>query len=116
MILIIDDEPDLAATCERLLQRHGYRVMTAGSYAAGQAALRTIPLAMVIADVGLPDGDGLDLVREARRLPGRLPVIVMSGRVSESGRRAALDAGADAYVPKPFRTADFAALVQKLLG
>jgi DNA-binding NtrC family response regulator len=94
VILVVDDERDLAATCERLLRRLGYRVITADSCAAALAALGADAPVLVISDVRLPDGSGLDVVSAAQRRPKRIPSIVITGQPSERGRQAAADVGA----------------------
>lgn len=115
-ILVVDDEVDLTATYERLLRRHGYGVVSASSRREGLAALQAERLDLVIADLRLPDGDGLDLVRAARQTPAPVPVIVITGFASEASRQAALAAGAWAYLSKPFSASTFAALVENALG
>jgi DNA-binding response OmpR family regulator len=73
------------------------------------------PLALVITDLRLPDGDGLELVRAAWRLPTPTPSIVVTGFASEASRMAALAAGASGYLAKPFAAASFISLVEKVL-
>jgi CheY-like chemotaxis protein len=114
-ILVVDDEADLISTYERLLRRGGYRVVTAGTRGAGLAIVEREPLALVITDLRLPDGDGLDLVRAARQLPMATPTIVVTGFASEASRTAALAAGAAAYLAKPFGASAFVSLVQSTL-
>ncbi len=116
VILLVDDERDLAATCERLLRRLGYRVVTVDSCAAALAALAQGPLALVISDVGLPDGNGLDVVRAAQRRAKPIPSIVITGQPSERGRQAAAHVGATGYLAKPFSVAAFTELVRQTLG
>ena len=113
-ILIVEDEPDLAATCERLLRRQGYEVVTAGSWEAAMAIMRRGPLALVISDLRLPDGDGLDIVRAARVAPTPTPSIVLTAFPSDSSRRAALAAGASAYLAKPFSVSTLSDLVRHI--
>jgi two-component system OmpR family response regulator len=113
-ILVVDDETDLTATYERLLRRRGHGVVAAASRGAGLAAIDALPLDLVIADLRLPDGDGLDLVRAARSVA--TPVIVITGLASEVSRRESLAAGASAYLSKPFSAAAFAALVDETLS
>jgi two-component system response regulator PilR (NtrC family) len=116
-ILVVDDEPDLVATYERLLRRLGYRVITAGTRVGGLAALGHEPLRLVISDLRLPDGDGLDVVRAAgRTTPQPTPAIVVTGFGSETSRAAALAAGAVGYLAKPFATTEFLALVRRAVG
>lgn len=115
MILVAEDEADLAATYVRILRRLGAPVVTASTLEQALEVLRSHPLRLVIADLRLPDGDGLDLVRAARQAPGTPPVIVVTGYASEASRRQALDAGATEYVAKPFSISWFSDLVRTLL-
>ena len=116
LILIVEDEADLATTCVRLLRRSGHAVVAVASRAAALAALDTAPPAVLVSDVRLPDGDGLDVVRAAALMHPSVPTVVMTGRASESGRVAARAAGAMAYLPKPFTSESFARLVERALG
>ncbi len=104
-VLVVDDETDFLATYERLLRREGFDVVTVTSRAAGLAALATETLQLVISDLRLPDGDGLDVVRAARGLGVPVPVIVVTGYPSDETRRAALAAGATTFLAKPFAAA-----------
>jgi DNA-binding response OmpR family regulator len=112
-VLVVEDEPDLVATYERLLHRHGYRVVSTGSRAVGLAAIRSRRPLLLITDLRLPDGDGLDVVRAARALPTPTPVIVVTG--FGASRAAAMAAGATAFLTKPFSTETFSKLVRSLL-
>ena len=114
-ILVVDDEADLIATYERLLKRRGYRVDAAGSKSAGLYIVRQISPDLIITDLRLPDGDGLDLVRASRALAPVPPVVVVTAYPSEPARLAALAAGASAFVAKPFSAAHLAELVDGLL-
>ena len=100
-VLVVEDEIDLVATYERLLRRHGYRVVSARSREAGLAALKEERPHLLIADLRLPDGDGLDVVRAARALPTPTPVIVVSGFASNDSRAAALHAHNVVYEAQP---------------
>jgi two-component system response regulator PrrA len=111
-VLVVDDEADFLATYERLLRREGYEVVTATSRATGLAALAAEPPHLVISDVRLPDGDGLDVVRAARGLPEPMPVIVVTGYPSDQTRRAALAAGATTFLAKPFAAAVLLAAIR----
>lgn len=115
-VLVVDDEADLVATYERVLHRHGHRVIAAGTRHAALVALGSQPLDLVVADVWLPDGDGLDVVRAARRLLKPSPVIVVTGHASGAGRRQALEAGAAAYLAKPFSILQLIGVVEAILG
>ena len=78
--------------------------------------LETESLALVIADLRLPDGDGLDVVRAARERRHPPPVIVVTAFASEESRRQALRAGATAYLAKPFSTSALTSLIQEVLA
>ncbi len=110
-VLVVDDEQDLLASYERLLRRQGFVVIAAGSRHEGLVILGREPLKLVIADLRLPDGDGLDIVRAARGQPTPVPALVVTGFASEASRAAALAAGAAAYLAKPFAASEFSALV-----
>ena len=114
-ILVVDDEADFVGNYQRLLRRRGYRVVSAGSRGDGLVIVEREPLALVITDLRFPDGDGLELVRAARRLPTPTPSIVVTGFASEASRMAALAAGASGYLAKPFAAASFMSLVEKML-
>jgi two-component system, NtrC family, nitrogen regulation response regulator GlnG len=116
LILIVEDDVDLAVTCARLLRRNGHAVVAVASRADALAALGDAPPAVLVSDVRLPDGDGLDVVRAAAAMQPSVPAVVMTGRASEAGRVAARNAGAMAYLPKPFTSESFARLVERALG
>jgi len=111
-LLTVDAEHDLLATYFRLLTRRGYRAVTAPTRAAGLLAVEREAPHLVIGDFRLPDGDGLDVVRAARSRRPPIPAIVVSGWSGEPYRRAALEAGASEFVPKPFKTAPLLELIQ----
>lgn len=116
LVLVVDDEVDFLATYERLLRRQGCDVITATTRAAGIEAVARQHLHLVISDVRLPDGSGLDVVRAARGVLDPPPVIVVTGYPSEQGRRAALAAGASVFLSKPFAASALMAAVQSGLG
>ena len=114
-VLVIDNEPDLLPAYERLLRRHGYEVIVATTRSAGLRALTLGRLQLVICDLGLPDGDGLDVVRAAAAVADPTPVMVVTGRASAEIRRAALAAGAVSFVAKPFTAATLLAQIRAVL-
>ena len=114
-ILIIEDEPDLIGTYERLLRRLHYDVIAAERGADGIRLGASRPLALVVTDLKLPDVDGLTVVRAMRALPAPPPVIVVSAWPGVEARRAALDAGAAAYLAKPFAVSALIGLIQAAL-
>lgn len=115
-ILVVDDESDMATSYARLLRRHGYRVVCVGSRAAGLRAMESQAFRLVIADLRLPDGDGLDVVRAAQTMAGPPPVIVATVLGSRETRKAAMAAGAAGFIAKPFSTEAFSTLVSEVLG
>jgi DNA-binding response OmpR family regulator len=115
IVLAVDDETDLLVTYGRLLQRRGYGIVTASSRAEGLRALEEQSFALVIADVRLADGDGLDVVRAASGGARPTPAIVVAGFSSDAARKRALAAGAAAYLPKPFTVAALTSLIDQFL-
>ena len=115
-ILLVDDEVDLLATYERLLRRRGYRIVAAGSCRDGLSIIEREPLALVVTDLRLPDGNGIDIVRAARNTTTPTPSIVVTGFASEASRAVALAAGASGYLSKPFGASAFMSLVGGILG
>lgn len=100
-ILIIDDEPAIARVLQPVFEATGSTVISAMSAADGLQAARENDVDLVLLDLGLPDADGKDLIRSLLDF-GQLAVIVISARHQEAEKVAALDAGADDYVDKPF--------------
>jgi two-component system, OmpR family, KDP operon response regulator KdpE len=100
-ILVVDDEPPIRKLLRMGLTAQGYEVIDASN---GKAALELLARKphLVILDLGLPDVDGLDLLRQLRQREEALPIVVLSSRGDEAGKVAALDLGADDYVTKPF--------------
>jgi two-component system KDP operon response regulator KdpE len=100
-ILVVDDEPPIRKLLRMGLTAQGYEVIDAPN---GKAALELLARKphLVILDLGLPDVDGLDLLRQLRQREEALPIVVLSSRGDEAGKVAALDLGADDYVTKPF--------------
>ncbi len=113
-ILVADDDPHLLKALRITLQAHGYAVETAGdgSTALRQASRR--PPDLLVLDLGLPDLDGTDVLRELRRWSS-LPVLVLSARHGSSDKVEALDAGADDYITKPFGLDELLARLRALL-
>ena len=113
-ILVVDDEPAILATMAPLLRSQGYEVVTALSgRAAIEAAERDHP-DLVVLDLGLPDIEGVEVCRTIRR-DQAVPIIVLSARGAERDKVAALDAGADDYVTKPFGTEELLARIRAAL-
>jgi two-component system, OmpR family, KDP operon response regulator KdpE len=113
-VLIVDDEPQILKFLTVALNAAGYDTLTA---AAGAEALRlatTQAPDLIVLDLGLPDRDGKDVLRELRQFSG-VPVIILSARDREMDKIEALDLGADDYVEKPFDLPTLANTVQRNL-
>ena len=100
-VLIVEDDPSLGSVLCTLFEANGYRVVASGLAAEGAHNARLFNQDAVIADMGLPDGDGIDVIRAIRSWSA-MPIIVLSARAAESQRLTALECGADDYVLKPF--------------
>ena len=113
-ILVVDDEPSILAAVAPLLTARGYEVYTATS---GETALDAVDRhapQLVILDLGLPDMEGAEVCRRIRE--GRsVPILVLSARTAEAEKVAALDAGADDYVTKPFGSEELLARLRAAL-
>jgi DNA-binding response OmpR family regulator len=115
-VLVVDDETDFLTTYRRLLVRDGFRVVTASTCEAALSALAQESFAVAIVDMRLPDGDGLDVVRQARKLAQPPRAIVVTGFASKEARAAALEAGAADFLSKPFVASTLTARVRGLAG
>jgi two-component system, OmpR family, KDP operon response regulator KdpE len=100
-VLTIEDEPAISRLLRVSRAESGYRVIEAGSGQEGMRRLRLDRPNIIVLDLGLPDVDGLDVIREIQQ-HSPVPIVVLSSRADERGKVAALDLGADDYVTKPF--------------
>ena len=114
-VLVVDDEPDMRTSYDRLLRRLGYRVIETDSRHRAVAVIQAEPLLLVVSDLRLRDGSGLDVVAAAHAASARVPCIVVTGFLSPESRRAALEAGASGFLAKPFAARDFTALVGQVI-
>ena len=101
-VLVVDDTAVVRELERSILEGAGYRVRTAADGRLALAALADAPADLVVTDVEMPNCDGLELTRAIRARPGLagLPVVVVTSRASETDRRRAMEAGADAYLVK----------------
>jgi two-component system, OmpR family, KDP operon response regulator KdpE len=100
-VLVIEDEPQILRVLRVNLRRHGYEADIAPSGRAALAAAAQHPPALIVLDLDLPDMWGVEVIRSLRRW-SRAPIIVLSGRTRSRDTVAALDAGADDYLTRPF--------------
>jgi two-component system response regulator ResD len=114
--MLVEDDADLVAMCDAYLTRAGFHVATAADTRSAHTGLGQERLDLVVLDLGLPDGDGLDLLRALRQGDGeQLPVIVVTGRGEEADRVVGLELGADDYLVKPFFVRELVARIRAVL-
>jgi two-component system KDP operon response regulator KdpE len=111
VVVVIEDEPQIRRFVRSALEAEGWQVFEAGTAQRGLTETGTRKPDLLVLDLGLPDGDGLDLIRDVRGWSG-VPIIVLSARVDEADKIAALDAGADDYLTKPFGVGELLARVR----
>ena len=106
-ILIIDHEPDIRKDLETILAKKGYQVMTTSGSEAAISVLKSEPLDLVIMDIRMPGMDGLEFMREVKKLGDDVEVIVLTGSVSiENAVKALRDDGAFDFLTKPLKNVD----------
>ena len=113
-VLIVDDEPPIRKLLRMGLTAQGYHVLEAPDGATALNLIAEKP-DLVILDLGLPDMEGLDLLRSIRAQNERVPIVVLSSRGDEAAKVQALDIGADDYVTKPFGTDELLARMRAAL-
>lgn len=113
-ILTVEDDRSIASFVETLLQTAGYQVLTAASCSQGLMVFSSHKPDLVVLDLGLPDMDGLEFIRQIRR-DSAVPVIVLSARPDEKDKVSALDLGANDYITKPFGTEELLARIRAAL-
>ncbi len=113
-LLVIEDDPDIRGVLRAALQGENYRVIEAATAARGEIEARSHKPDLLLVDLGLPDRDGLTLIARVREW-STVPIVVLSARTMEEQKIAALDAGADDYVTKPFSAPELLARVRAAL-
>ena len=119
-VLVVDDDDDVRTAVTWALEADGFEVLGVDNGLAAMDAIESSPLSLVILDLSLPGLGGLDILNrlrtiETRNGQWRLPIIVLSGRDSETDRIVGLDLGADDYLVKPFSPGELAARARSLL-
>jgi len=114
-ILLLEDNVRLADLVRDGLTLQGFAVDVSDSIDAAEQVLPINRYDLLLVDLGLPDGDGLDLVRALRRRGNKIPILVLTARGGLDDRVVGLDAGADDYLVKPFQIAELAARCRALL-
>jgi two-component system KDP operon response regulator KdpE len=113
-VVVIEDEPQIRRFVRMALETEGCHVVEATTGERGLIEAGTRKPDLIILDLGLPDRDGVDVVRDLRGWSS-VPILILSARTDETDKVAALDAGADDYLTKPFGLAEFMARVRALL-
>jgi two-component system, OmpR family, KDP operon response regulator KdpE len=113
-ILVVEDDPAIRNVLQALLKSERFRYVEAETAARAMVEARAHKPDLILVDLGLPDGDGLDIIRNVRAW-SPTPIIVLSARAMEQQKIAALDAGADDYVTKPFSAPELLARVRAAL-
>ncbi len=113
-VLVIEDEPGIRAVLRVLLAAEGYRCIEADTALRAEIEARSHKPDLLLIDLGLPDGDGLKVIRRVREW-STVPIVVLSARAMEQQKVAALDAGADDYIVKPFSAPELLARLRAAL-
>ncbi len=112
--VIIEDERNIASFIENVLTNQSYKVVTAATGRDGLTLIASQCPDIILLDLGLPDMDGMDIIKEVRSF-SKIPIIVISARIQEDEKVMALDFGADDYITKPFGTSEMMARVRTAL-
>lgn len=114
-LLVIEDEPTLREAIRAYLEKEGYRVSTAGRFGQASLLVNDTDYDCFLVDIGLPDGNGLDLVRLIKEGQPQAGIVVISARTGLDDKLTGLDLGADDYLTKPFHLSELNARVRSVL-
>lgn len=114
-ILAVDDDVDILKVLKANLELHNYEVVTADTWQKAQEVLSLSHPDLILLDVMLPDGDGIEICRELRKKRARVPIIMLTARDKISDKVMGLESGADDYVVKPFETLELIARIKACL-
>ena len=116
-ILIIEDEPDIRKTLEYNISREGYKVVCASSLSKGKEHINSSDFSLILLDLMLPDGSGLDLCREIKsdKDKSSIPIIILTAKDDEVDKVVGFELGADDYVTKPFSVRELILRIKAVL-
>ena len=115
-ILVVEDDPDIVIGLRDLLQHDGYAVTVAGSCASAIALIHAQHFNAILLDLGLPDGDGVDVLKEVQQHDPSLPVIIVTAHIAAERTVGALTKGAFAYLTKPYNREELRQTIQRAIG
>ena len=114
-VLLVEDDKPLRVTLAATLRAEGYAIVEAGSLADAKQRISEAKVDLIVLDLGLPDGDGMNLLSDLRKSGDFAPVLVLTARGDEAAKVAALDLGADDYVTQPFGVPELLARIRSAL-
>lgn len=112
-VLLVDDSPELLRLNKRILRTRGYRILSAGTLRAAKELLASATPSVIVMDVDLPDGNGIEFCRD---LKGKIPVVFLTARSDERAVRESLQVGGCAFLTKPYQLEDFQSAVENAVG
>ena len=115
-VLVVEDNPDLVIGLQDLLHHDGYTVTVAGTVSGALELVRTRRFNAILLDLGLPDGDGLEVLRETRRQDPSLPVVIVTAHISADRTVGSLTEGAFAYLTKPYHREELRQTLRRAIG
>jgi len=115
-VLVVEDNPDLVMGLQDLLHHDGYAVTVAGTVAGAIKLVRAHRFNAIILDLGLPDGDGLEVLKEVQRLDPSLPVVIVTAHISPDRTVGSLTEGAFAYLTKPYHREELRQMLRRAIG
>ncbi|MEO5955973.1 MAG: response regulator, partial [Nitrospiraceae bacterium] len=115
-VLVVEDNPDLVIGLRDLLLHDGYDVTVTGTVAGAIELVRTHRFNAILLDLGLPDGDGIDVLKETQRLDPSLPVVIVTAHISPDRTVGSLTEGAFAYLTKPYHREELRQTLRRAIG
>lgn len=115
-VLVVEDNPDIVIGLEDLLRHDGYAVTVAGTCASALAQIKMQRFSAILLDLGLPDGDGLDVLKEVQQMDASLPVIIVTAHIAQERTVGSLAKGAFAYLTKPYNKEELRQTLRRAIG